>query len=173
MTGLRPHRTGASVYERHRGGPYLRTVDLRPVLQRYEVLPLLMAEEIRIEVRQEADEWAFDLSLRQCIEILPKHCRRPAFNIDRRNVGLLACPDLTSVRECDPDPQSKVCLCCWPKRAQVRTQERAFGLFPRDILPVRDPGVGPNKRRLGVAIRAIADNSAGGRQMKQVDDRVR
>src|SRR5262245_10425487 len=144
LTGLRPYRTGATVYMNHRGDPSLRTVDLRPVLQRYEVLPLLMAEEIRIEVRQEADERALERSLRQCIEILPKYCRRAAFNIDRRNGGLLACPDLTSVCECDAGPQSKVCVCCWPKRSQVRTRERAFGLFPRDILPLRDPGVGPN-----------------------------
>jgi hypothetical protein len=38
---------------------------------------------------------------------------------------------------------------------------------------MRDPGVGPNERRLVITIGAIADNSAGGRQMKQVDDRVR
>lgn len=101
------------------------------------VLALRMAEEIRIEVWQEADKRAFERGLRQCIEILPKRCRRPTFHSDRRNGGLLACPDLTSDRECDAGPQSKVCGGCWPKRSQIRMQERPFGLLPRDILPVR------------------------------------
>ena len=56
-----PDRGGAAVYENYRGYPSLRTVDFRLVLHGYEVIPLLMAEEKRIKVRQEADQWVFEL----------------------------------------------------------------------------------------------------------------
>ena len=94
-----PDSGNATVYENDRGDPSLRTVDFRSVLHGHEMLPLLMTEEKRIEVRQKADQRAFELGLRQFIEILPKDCRRPALDIDRCEVGLLACPDLASLRE--------------------------------------------------------------------------
>ncbi len=49
-----PNSSSAAVYENHRGDPSLRAIDFRLVLHSHEVLPLLMAEEKRIEVRQEA-----------------------------------------------------------------------------------------------------------------------
>jgi hypothetical protein len=97
--------TTAPVYEDYRGDPSLRAVDVLAVLHRHEVLPLLMAKEKRIEVRQKADSRAFEPGLRQFVEILPKDCRRPAFNTDRREAGLLARPDRAGLRERDAGPQ--------------------------------------------------------------------
>ena len=168
-----PNSGGAAVYEDYRGYPSLRAVDFRPVLHGHEVLLLLMAEQKRIEVRQKADQWAFELGLRQFIEILPKDCRGPALNVDRREAGLLARLDLARIRERYAAPHCKVRGCCRTKSPQVPAQEDSFCLFPRYILPSREPCIGPHESRRVATIGSIADDPAGGREMKEVHDRER
>jgi hypothetical protein len=102
-----PDRSHAAIDEKDRGDPPLRTVNLRPVFHEHEVLPLLMTEQKRVEIWQEADQWALKLGLRQFIEILPKDGRLPALHANRREIGLLArktCPDFTGLCECYARP---------------------------------------------------------------------
>jgi hypothetical protein len=103
-----PDGSHAAVNQNDRRDPALSPVDTRMVLLSHKVLSIFVSKEKRIEVRQKAGQGSFHLGLLQRSEILSKHVRRPALHNHRHNRGLLASPDLTSIRERDACPQGKV-----------------------------------------------------------------
>ena len=74
------------------------------VLHSHEMFPLLMPKEKRIEVRQKADLWAFELSACQFVEICSKDRGHPTLDIDGRQICLLTGPDLAGLRKRDAGP---------------------------------------------------------------------
>src|ERR1051325_3016468 len=103
------------------------------------MFPLSMAQEIRIEIWQQANQWTPELGLRQLVEVLTKRGCLPAFHIYCSNAGLLAPPDCAGIREGIARPHGKVCGGGRTKRLQIPAQESPLGLFPGYILPFGNP----------------------------------
>src|SRR2546428_1730583 len=108
LPGVGPHTHGAPIYENYRGDPPLRSVDALPVPHGDEVLPLLVAEEERIEVRQKADRWPFEPGPLELREVLPKDRRAPTVDTHRSDVRFFVRPDLTSIHKWHASPGRKV-----------------------------------------------------------------
>src|SRR2546422_3616508 len=108
LPSVGPHTHGAPIYENYGGDPPLRSVDPLPVLYGDEVLPLLVADEERIKVRQKADRWLFEPGPLELTEVVPKDRRAPTVDTHRSDVRFLARPDLASIREWHASPHRKV-----------------------------------------------------------------
>ena len=108
LPSVGPHTHGAPIYENYGGDPPLRSVDALPVPHGDEVLPLPVAEEKRIEVRQKADRWPFELDPLELVEVVPKDRRPPTVDTYWSDVRFLARPDLASFSEWYASPHRKV-----------------------------------------------------------------
>src|SRR2546427_4664192 len=108
LPGVGPHAHGAPIDENYWGDPPLRAVDPLPVPHGDEVLPLPVTEEERIEVRQKADRWTFELDPLELAEVVPKDRRPPTVDTHWSDVRFLTRPDLASFSEWYASPHRKV-----------------------------------------------------------------
>src|SRR2546425_638727 len=142
LPGVGPHTHGAPIYENYRGDPPLRSVDALPVPYGDEVLPLLVAEEERIEVRQKADRWPFEPGPLELREVLPKDRRVPTVDTHRSDVRFFVRPDLTRIPRvaCQSKPQSLT-----ESQARKPVDTCVEVLFP--LAPSEHPAIGGSMPR--------------------------